>query len=206
MSTEAVKQWLFDRFTNSLNPVPTTSSYPACSGILAGAGFGTSQVTLYKDSPNQTFRADNAAVIALNDPDETENQKSGGAYGLIENVLSFEILVMWIADFKGDLAATPPVPPKYSDAAVANQHFRVLLSAIRRTLRRSIYIQDASGIGAANWPLTDLITAEKSSIVGRQPQLKVYKQPARPAQDKISLYYGAMIECSYKEVFNSVGN
>jgi hypothetical protein len=206
VSTQSVKQWVFDRLTASITAVPGSYPHDACAGILAAVGFGISDVTIFIDRPAENIQVQTKAAIVINDPEEDEDQKTaGGASGQIVTKHTIELDVSWMADFVGKPAAIPPVLPSYTDEDLANRHNRKFLQAIKRTLRLSTYTAKSAGvIMAANWPLVDPDDGSTSFLTGRQPRLKLYKQGAAMGDNNQNLFFDSLFSTTFLESGNSL--
>jgi hypothetical protein len=197
MSLRSFKNWLSDRFTDSLTQPQEIYPRNAVNGLLYTAGFNSSNARIMIDRPVGTENIIDKALIIISVPASRQTQKTGqGAYGQVVNERYVEIDLFWVADF------TTPV---YVSKVVSDTAFDNLITSVEKTLSLSIYNMEAAtnSITSRNWQITDAAYGA-SFIKGEEPLIgTIVTNPDKTEAGSPNILYQARLTAIYKELYTS---
>lgn len=200
MSLEAVNSWVEARLTESINPIPPTYPHNMSCGILYNKGFTTSNVAINYAHPAKGLQIpDNNFAIVIRLLDNEEQQKTiGGARGEQEACYKVEIYAIYKAKFL-QLSNESGV---YTNEKAATKQFQAFCDMLKKTLRLSVYKrQSSTEFNAYNEELTDSVTGEKSSLVGKKPKATSEIEDAELGENDTDIIFGGVIFTQLTEVF-----
>lgn len=206
MTTQAVKQWIYDRVLASATAAPGGYPRDACAGILAAAGqVDGINTTILKERPVQDIQAETLSVIMMNIPGELEAQiSSGGISGQFRNDVDIQFDLIWVANFTGDPANS--IPPTFTDELVSGRAFRKILQALRKTIRYCTYRQiSATVIQGWSWVVTDPDDGTISRINGSSGKIRTKIETPMVAENSTDIFYGASLTITLVEMYNGTG-
>jgi hypothetical protein len=203
MSLRAMKTYLAARLTDSLSIRPSSFPRSATAGLMYSTGLTTSNITILVDKPSKSISFGTRAVLIIDVVDQKQDQITGGGpSGQINKIYSVYFVLLWNADFTGNVdTITPPI---YTTEAAASTDFDAITDAMERTLNAIPFLEISAGVFQGGNPiLTDPHTGLTTRMVGKMPRVETAQDFPAKGENEFDLRYSAIFKCDFQEVYQA---